>query len=163
MRGAYTLIISMSKPSTVDMGRLGRRELQEGTYLYTGSGMGRGSSSLFGRIGRHIKRRKRIFWHIDYILASRRASIEDIIWAEARHKAECRLNRVTRSRLGATMIPGVGSSDCKCQSHFAYVGKKTDLDFLTKKICSSYQKLGLKPTAMRVHMTGLDKESRVIG
>jgi len=40
----------------------------KGYYCYTGSARGSGSTNLKHRIGRHLKKEKRMFWHIDYVL-----------------------------------------------------------------------------------------------
>ena len=69
LRRVYTLIIRLRRPCRVNIGKHVSPVLKQGLYLYIGSAMGRGSTSLEARIRRHLTRDKRRFWHIDRILA----------------------------------------------------------------------------------------------
>ncbi|HSF57479.1 MAG TPA: DUF123 domain-containing protein [Candidatus Binatia bacterium] len=46
------------------MGKLGDAVFPAGTYVYTGSAM----KGLAARVKRHCSRKKKIHWHIDYLL-----------------------------------------------------------------------------------------------
>jgi len=70
---------------------------------------------------RHLRKQKKIFWHIDYLLQE--AEIEDILI-----KPECfdeclvthEIHRlVRRSRYP---VKKFGSSDCRCPGHLLYLG-----------------------------------------
>ncbi|MEM4734555.1 MAG: GIY-YIG nuclease family protein [Candidatus Thorarchaeota archaeon] len=67
-RGVYILIIEVVNDSDIDVGALGTVKLRHGTWLYVGSAMGTGSSSLEGRIRRHLSRDKKMHWHIDRLV-----------------------------------------------------------------------------------------------
>ncbi|MHA2251741.1 MAG: GIY-YIG nuclease family protein [Candidatus Kariarchaeaceae archaeon] len=57
--GTYVLRIVVKKNMKLNFGRFkggNKIEVPKGTYVYTGSAMGRGSSSLFHRILRHFSR-----------------------------------------------------------------------------------------------------------
>ena len=62
--GFYQLVVRLGRRRTIVVGRLGRFEFPAGYYVYTGSA----KRGLESRIARHLRRRKRMRWHIDYLL-----------------------------------------------------------------------------------------------
>jgi len=80
--GIYTLILFLSKQVTLTIGKVGKQRFPMGYYTYTGSALGKGASSLKHRIARHLRKDKRRFWHIDYLLADENVSVEAVIVAE---------------------------------------------------------------------------------
>jgi Uri superfamily endonuclease len=110
----YQLLIDVTRPVQVRIGRLGEFRLAAGRYVYTGSAR----RNLETRIARHARRDKRLRWHIDYLLACR-----DVRLAQVRRSKvpECALNHRTR---GTIPVPGFGASDCRagCVSHLKYRG-----------------------------------------
>ena len=105
----YVLVIEKTGSSRVRM----RHEticMEKGLYLYVGSA----KRGLEHRLARHIKKRKRRFWHIDYITSRRDAVVRAIYLAPY---PECEtLGEVSQS--GTLFGRKLGSSDCKCPSHF---------------------------------------------
>ena len=79
--GTYTLLLFVSKDVTVTVGRLGKRKFPRGYYSYTGSALGKGATCLKNRVARHLKKEKRCFWHIDYLLADQNVSVEAVVRA----------------------------------------------------------------------------------
>jgi Uri superfamily endonuclease len=69
MKGTYALIIELASDERISVGKLGKINFKKGYYLYVGSGQ----NSLEARIARHLRKRKKKFWHIDYLLASSRS------------------------------------------------------------------------------------------
>jgi Uri superfamily endonuclease len=63
-RGSYILLIEIHRGVRMQVGALGVLEFPEGFYAYCGSAMG----GLGPRINRHLRRKKKIQWHIDYLL-----------------------------------------------------------------------------------------------
>lgn len=113
MRGVYLLTIHLQRPAKLKVGHLGTFEFPEGYYLYVGSAM----SGFAGRINRHLRRRKRMRWHVDYLLA-----VAEPLWVdlyETQHREdECRLNAKVAKLPGASVAsPRFGASDCKCRTH----------------------------------------------
>jgi Uri superfamily endonuclease len=106
---SYQLLIRISRPTTVTIGRLGRFRFPAGDYVYTGSA----KRNLEARIHRHLSKTKRLRWHIDYLLADHDARI---VGVRRSVPEECLLNRRTR---GEVVVPGFGSSDCRagCGGH----------------------------------------------
>jgi len=140
--GIYTLILFLSKEVTVTVGRLGKQRFPRGYYTYTGSALGKGSSNLKHRIARHLKKEKRMFWHIDYLLADENVSVEAVIAAETNEKMECNTNQYMKKIMGAKVpVRGFGASDCrkKCGSHLLYFPEVEKADCLVQKLVEQSQ------------------------
>ena len=113
-----------------------------GYYTYTGSALGKGASSLKHRIARHLRKDKRKFWHIDYLLADENVSVEAVIVAETNENMECPLNKYLKSIIGAkVLVKGFGASDCrkKCESHLLYFPEIKIADCLVQKLVGHLQ------------------------
>ena len=137
--GIYTLIIFLSREIYVNVGKLGQQKFSKGYYTYTGSALGKGASSLKRRISRHLQKKKRNFWHIDFLLANENATVTAVVVAQTNEKLECNLNRYIKEE-GEAKIPvrRFGASDCKenCESHLLYFGKEN----IQSKIATFYYK-----------------------
>jgi Uri superfamily endonuclease len=97
-------LISYFKGGNITVGKLGRIKLKKGYYVYVGSG-------LF-RIERHYRKKKKLKWHIDYLLKKAR-----IVGFALSRKKECKVASLF-SRF--QYIKNFGCSDCKCSSHLFY-------------------------------------------
>lgn len=108
----YILIFEKSGSSSV---RLRTRSIfmEEGVYLYVGSA----KRGLEKRISRHLTKRKKRFWHIDYITARRDVAAQAVFLSSL---AECKTLRALSS-LGTLVGNKLGSSDCACPSHVVRV------------------------------------------
>ncbi|UCH96781.1 MAG: DNA/RNA nuclease SfsA, partial [Candidatus Aminicenantes bacterium] len=62
-KGSYLLIFYNEQPFKKTIGPVGEREFKKGYYVYVGSAM----QSLEKRIKRHLRKRKKIHWHLDHI------------------------------------------------------------------------------------------------
>ena len=146
-RGIYSIGIELEEPIEVSIRRKPFR-LEAGTYVYTGSALGR-SNNLHARIVRHLSRRKKTHWHIDQISESEHASILFVVFSETLQKRECTVNnsiaKITRAK---SPVPGFGSSDCrsKCGSHLLSLEKEGAVD----KIVKAYELSGLNARALEV-------------
>ena len=117
-KGVYQLHLRLDKPKRIRVGKLGVFTFPAGRYIYTGSAM----NGLIGRLRRHLKKRKKLHWHIDYLL--RHAKIETIFVVETGERVECQLNSLTLSLPNAkVVVKGFGCSDCRCPSHLVYFGE----------------------------------------
>jgi len=115
--GVYHLLLHLGEPVSIRVGRLGRFSFPAGWYIYTGSAMG----GLEARIARHRRRRKRLHWHIDYLLA--RARLVDVVAIPTGESIECVRNRqVLALSEASVVVPRFGASDCRCRSHLVYFG-----------------------------------------
>lgn len=119
MRGAYVLIIDLNEIVSFNLKSLGSLSFDKGTWIYVGSAMGMGSTSLENRICRHFRSEKTIHWHIDHLLDSD-SKIRFSIWSESSSPAECAIAKSIDKMVN--VIPGpkaFGASDCKqkCWTH----------------------------------------------
>ena len=120
MKGCYCLIIHVKKYSKIRIGaKLGYLEFKRGIYVYVGSAM----NSLESRLNRHLSSKKKMHWHIDYLLKSRNTKILDIIYNVDR-KVECEISQYLSCK--TTGINDFGCSDCDCESHLYYFKNKKE-------------------------------------
>ncbi|MFX0076431.1 MAG: DUF123 domain-containing protein [Candidatus Hermodarchaeota archaeon] len=134
MKGSYILVIYLPEDFTIRIGGLGDVEFINGYYLYIGSAMGnKGSASLENRIKRHIStsNQKRIFWHIDYLLADKTCVITRIYLIPSLTRLECTISKEI-SKCSDNSIRNFGSSDCDCHSHLYFYQKFDDLKQIGK-------------------------------
>jgi len=119
--GCYSLIINLKQQKNIRVGKLGAALFPKGTYVYTGSAM----NGLGARLRRHRSRKKKLHWHIDYLLALPEARIERILCYPPAPGQECRQNQRIAALAGASvMLRHFGASDCKsgCASHLFFFG-----------------------------------------
>jgi len=111
------------------VGQLGEVSFKKGDYIYIGSAKG----CLKVRLRRHLKKDKKIYWHIDYLLKNRRTQISQI-WTIDK-KIECQTAEVFYQDPNTEIIKkGFGSSDCKCLTHLFFVKNKKQIESILKKI-----------------------------
>ena len=134
-RGVYTLLLFVPHETILTIGKLGKQKFPRGYYTYTGSALGNGAS-LKNRISRHLKKEKKMFWHIDYLLADKSVSVRAIVVAETVEKIECKVNRCLKDRNKTkVLVKGFGASDCKnsCGSHLLYFADNNEPEELIQK------------------------------
>lgn len=109
-RGGYIVILRLKRNRKISVGNLGAIQFQKGYYLYIGSA----KKNLSKRIARHQRKRKNLFWHIDYLrqYAEHCASLPVRTSAHLECEMAGALNRISQWN-----IPRFGSSDCGCGSH----------------------------------------------
>lgn len=131
MKGVYVLLIELRKDSKIRIGRLGFLDFRKGYYAYVGSGMG----SLEKRIERHLKQKKKKFWHIDRFLE--KSEVFKVIYSEG--GKECELAKGLEGKFES--VRNFGSSDCRCRSHLFFSRKPFE------NIRSVFKEAGLNPKA----------------
>jgi sugar fermentation stimulation protein A len=109
-RGSYIIILRLKRDRKISVGSLGDIRFERGYYLYVGSA----KRNLSPRIARHQRKRKNLFWHMDYLrqYAEHCASLPVRATSDLECEIAGALNRITQWN-----IPGFGSSDCRCDSH----------------------------------------------
>jgi Uri superfamily endonuclease len=130
LKGIYLLYLKLEKTQDIEIGMLGLLRFKEGSYLYIGSAR----NGIIQRVSRHLKRKKKLFWHIDYFLNSYHASVESVYYVEDKNFSECDIVKKLQKEYfknSAAAIKGFGSSDCRCISHFFYLLKEFNLGILT--------------------------------
>lgn len=116
-KGIYCLILRNTACS-VDVGRLGKIDIEDGYHIYVGSALGPGGLK---RLQRHIRVSQegnvsKAHWHIDYLFMHPAFDLVSVIYAHSSERMECLLAK----RIGAENVPGFGCSDCNCRSHLFY-------------------------------------------
>ncbi len=126
MKGAYCLIIELKKDSSIKIGALGNIKFKKGLYCYVGSAL----NNLEKRVQRHLSKKKKLHWHIDYILLNKNTSIKKVFYKQANKREECKIAKFVLKN-SISSITKFGCSDCKCKSHLFIIKKS---DFLEKRL-----------------------------
>jgi Uri superfamily endonuclease len=111
VKGVYVLVISVDENIEVDVGALGSIGFEEGLYAYVGSAQ----NSLEKRVKRHLRKAKRNFWHIDYLLDNEAVRVVKVFYKESDKAEECRIAEKLSEK--GIAVKGFGCSDCGCVSH----------------------------------------------
>jgi Uri superfamily endonuclease len=111
LKGVYVLIIQVDEDTGVNVGALGRLTFKKGLYAYVGSAQ----NNLEQRIKRHLRKGKRRFWHVDYLLSNEATEVVEVFYEQADKTEECAIAGVIGEK--GEPIDGFGSSDCSCNSH----------------------------------------------
>lgn len=123
VKGAYQLLLFLTQKRKIKVGRKGIFDFPKGYYVYTGSA----KKGLKGRLLRHLRKNKKKFWHIDYLLPY--VLIKDITMHS--QKSECYWNnKLGQSAESQALVTGFGSSDCRCLTHLLHFKKRPELNSL---------------------------------
>jgi len=151
LRGTYTIIVENRYDGYMAFGRLGKTKLRTGTYLYTGSAMGSGSTSLEQRLRRHGARNKTIRWHIDYLTSRRDCRVVGAVYVVSDRRFECQANLSLAKELKLpTPLPKIGASDCKCSGHLLGPELHLSRRALAKRLVKVYRHLARSDPSSRV-------------
>jgi Uri superfamily endonuclease len=139
--GGYVLLLRLKERNDIRIGRLGTLQFNPGYYAYVGSAM----RGLKQRISRHLRKEKKLHWHIDYFLE--KANVVKVIVCQSDNSIECDI----AGEIGSiyTVINGFGSSDCKCPGHLFYNSLMFG-DNIMRKLESA----GMKPFLVPVNKDG---------
>ena len=127
MKGSYILLIKLDRPVSIKVGSMGTVTFNQGFYAYVGSAL----SNMEKRIQRHFSSKKKLFWHIDYLLE--KAKIVEVFHVEINHRVECAL--ADRLSTHLISVPKFGCSDCRCKSHLFY---HQDMESIKKSVQSAF-------------------------
>lgn len=111
----YLLKIRLERARNIRIGKLGIFSFAKGVYWYVGSA----KKNLLQRVARHMRRKKKLHWHIDFLL--QHAQIVAIWSTDIREE---RLASMLSDKLGIPVI-GFGASDKKAKAHLFY-GEQDD-------------------------------------
>ncbi len=131
--GTYALILELSAPQDLQIGRLGRFHFPAGVYVYLGSA--RGPGGIRARLGRHLRGGTKTRWHIDYLRASARVAgygfqVQDASQKTAIH-LECQWSQeMVKLPSAVTLVKKFGASDCDsgCQAHLVFLSGWEDIE-----------------------------------
>jgi Uri superfamily endonuclease len=111
LKGVYVLIIEVNNDAPLNVGALGKSTFKKGLYAYVGSAQ----NDLEQRVKRHLRKEKRKFWHVDYLLDNDTTRVVKVFYKQANKTEECAIAKVIGER--GEPIHDFGSSDCNCKSH----------------------------------------------
>ena len=136
-KGTYLIVFNYIKSREV---RVKSRKffLNSGMYCYVGSAFGQGG--LKTRIERHLKRRKRKHWHLDFLSVSPFFK-PFIVYCFSNLKVECEIAGLFLEKFYP--VNGFGASDCSCLSHLFFIhdGKSEKIDRIVMEF--SFEKFDL--------------------
>ncbi len=121
-KGIYQLLIYVSKPAWIRIGKKGTFRFPRGYYVYTGSAR----NGLAARVERHLRKKKKHFWHVDYLLDH--ATVKAVHVFTNDQSDECSAGRrMLNSPAAKVIVPGFGASDCNCPTHLAFFERLKDV------------------------------------
>ena len=106
----YLLNIYLKKQKCIRVGKLGTFRFKNGYYIYVGSA----KKNMAKRIARHLRKKKKKFWHIDYLLQHTEVNK---IWTS--DLPEEKMAELLAEKMTAP-VPGFGASDKKSKTHLFY-------------------------------------------
>ena len=130
----YILLIKVND-SIIKVGSLGYVRFDEGYYIYVGSAR----KGLYARLSRHLRKDKKLFWHIDYLTYHYKPMLIGLSNID-----ECKLARMIASNANA--IDGFGASDCSCYSHLFHLKQLYECIAMLKRLCIDMRGVGFEPT-----------------
>lgn len=117
-RGTYLIVMEAREEVEVETGALGLTKYRKGFYIYTGSAM----KSLESRVKRHQRKKKKLHWHMDYIMPEHVKHVKSYM---------IRRGAALEEKIGADLlgiadgcIEDFGSSDSSLRSHLTYFKDK---------------------------------------
>lgn len=130
-KGIYALIIQLTQDATIIVGALGATPFKKGIYVYVGSAQ----TNLEQRVKRHLRKDKRLHWHIDYLLSNPAAKVTNVLYLQGDKPAECKTAVEVRKQ--GEPVRGFGCSDCHCISHLFRVANCAFLEeFMEPLVCA---------------------------
>ncbi|KAB2951795.1 DNA/RNA nuclease SfsA [Heliorestis acidaminivorans] len=112
--GSYLIVMHLPERTTLTVGSLGEIILEPAYYVYVGTA----KTNLTQRVNRHLRKKKTLRWHVDYLRekATTCSALPIRTTERIEHDLAGRL-----ASLAQWTVPGFGCSDCKCTSHlFAF-------------------------------------------
>jgi len=137
LKGIYILLLRVKKHLRIRVGSLGVVDFDEGEYVYVGSAQ----NSVEKRLRRHLRKRKLLRWHIDYLTTNPYVQVLNAFIFPLSKPYECKAAGIISS-IGETYpIPKFGSTDCRCRSHlfrintsFRRIISRLESEFKTRSI-----------------------------
>ena len=115
--GSYLLVLKNENKKRIQAGKLGTVSFEKGYYVYAGSAL----RGLDSRVSRYSRKRKKVFWHIDFI-APYHMSIERVFAIRRPDKIESKIVNALQS-ICNDHVKGFGASDSKAKSHLFFFKK----------------------------------------
>jgi Uri superfamily endonuclease len=123
------LLVTLSSPTLIEVGRLGSISFDAGIYAYVGSAFGPGG--LAARLGRYIAGPVRKHWHIDHLLEH--GEVAGALVSTNTSRLECTWATWLGTRCSGH-TRGFGASDCSCHSHLFFIHSQKQLKEIIRAI-----------------------------
>lgn len=142
-KGLYILVIEVAKDICIDIGSLGYICLPTGIYGYVGSAKGFGG--IEARIKHHLnKRKKRCWWHIDYLTIRDDVKICCTIFAETVNLGEEDVViEMLKNSCWEVAVRRFGSTDKRSLSHLFRC--RCSYDLCVESLKNVFANIGLEP------------------
>ncbi|HEY3342809.1 MAG TPA: GIY-YIG nuclease family protein [Anaerolineae bacterium] len=114
--GAYALVMLLTQPLELEIGRLGKYTLPSAIYVYAGSA--RGPGGIQARVERHLRMDKPTHWHIDFLRPY--VDVLSVYYSTSSLGLECAWSQALSMLSGASIpVARFGASDCTagCPAH----------------------------------------------
>jgi len=131
-RGIYMLVTILDQNRVIHTGSLGALDFEAGFYVYVGSA----KKNFTQRISRHLRKKKQLRWHIDYLIAE--SSKTTAFPVRTYKDLECDLAEEL-SHIADRTVRGFGCSDCSCSSHLFYFSESPIQSRRFLEILQSYR------------------------
>ena len=115
--GSYLLVLKNENKKRIQVGKLGEISFEQGYYVYAGSAL----RGLDSRVSRHARKRKKVFWHIDFIVPYH-MRIEKVFPIRRTDKIEPTMVKKLQC-ICDDQIEGFGASDSDAKSHLFFFNK----------------------------------------
>ncbi|MER2598358.1 MAG: GIY-YIG nuclease family protein [Caldilineales bacterium] len=115
--GSYILLFTLPALTDFPIGHARHYNFAVGLYAYVGSALGPGG--LAARVGRHARGTAKPHWHIDFLLPQ--VELLGALMQVSAARLECTWASELAAHVQA-VIPGFGSSDCRCAGHLFHLG-----------------------------------------
>ncbi len=114
--GSYVLVLRLTRPISLQVGRLGVFTFPPAFYTYCGSALG--SGGLRGRLKHHLANSVSVHWHVDYL--RRHCKVWEVDYLLTDERMECLWSRFFLSQEPSFVpVPDFGAGDCQngCLAH----------------------------------------------
>ena len=123
-------MINIKKDINPKIGALGKIPFKKGKYAYVGSAQ----NSIEKRVSRHFSNKKKLKWHIDFLIANPDTKLTKAVYKKAGKDQECRTADFLKKY--EEPVKGFGCSDCKCYSHLFRLNSLRNINRLKLKTIS---------------------------
>ena len=131
--GIYILELLVQESFLINsIKKTGVKNFRPGYYYYVGSAQ----KNLISRLERHLRKEKKVHWHIDHLTTRNDVIITNVFVAEeAARSLECEMADNLSKLKSVIFFPeNFGNSDCnKCKSHLLYSAEKPDYNHLLSR------------------------------
>ncbi|SNR70148.1 GIY-YIG nuclease family protein [Desulfurobacterium atlanticum] len=137
-KGTYIIVFNYGKSRMIKV-KSGKFFIEKGRYCYIGSAFG--SGGIFSRIQRHLKKRKKKHWHLDFLSVSPFFKAVSV-YCFFNLKIECEI--AEKFLKVFYPVAGFGASDCSCISHLFFMEDKNsrEIDRIVKEF--QFEKFDLR-------------------